>query len=81
MRAFGCKCYVHNNGKELYETLMQEVIREYSWVIHHIAKHIKFLVNKSYKTFSKQTMYMEENMHVVFDEFDPFIKKNVNDDD
>src|ERR1044071_5787940 len=60
LRVFGCKCFVHNNGKDnlgKFDARSDEAI---------------FLgyspTSKAYKVLNKRTKRVEESIHVVFDE-------------
>jgi len=59
-RTFGCKCFVHNNGKNnvgKFDAMSDEgIFLGYS-------PH-----SKAYKVLNKRTKYVEESVHVVFDE-------------
>ena len=77
LRAFGCKCYVHNNGKDnlgKFDAKSDEGI----FVGYAIS-------SKAYRIFNKRTLLVEESVHVSFDENLPTIDKplivhNINDD-
>ena len=60
LRVFGCRCFVHVNGKEnlgKFDPRSDEAIfLGYS------------LVSKAYRVFNKRTRKIEESVHVVFDE-------------
>ena len=59
-RPFGCKCFVHNNGKnnlgKFDARSDEEVFVGYSW-------H-----GKAYRIYNKCTKTIEESIHVIFDE-------------
>ncbi|KAI4331835.1 hypothetical protein L6164_016790 [Bauhinia variegata] len=59
-RAFGCTCFIHNNGKYTlgkFDAKSNEgIFLGYS------------LTSKAYRVFNKQTKSVEESMNVVFDE-------------
>ena len=58
LRVFGCKCYVHNNGKESlgkFDPRSNEAI-----FLGY------FLHSKAYKVFNKRTLCVEESVHVLF---------------
>jgi len=60
LRVFGCKCYVHNNGKDIlgkFDPRSDEVIF-WGYYSH----------SKAYKVFNKRTLCVEESVHVLFDE-------------
>ena len=60
LRAFGCKCFVHNNGKDnlgKFDARSDEgIFLGYS------------LESRAYKVFNKRTQKIEESIHVAFDE-------------
>ena len=60
LRAFGCKCFILNNGKDdlgKFDPKSDEgVFVGYS------------LTSKAYRVFNKRTMCVEESIHVIFDE-------------
>ncbi|XP_070014477.1 uncharacterized protein [Nicotiana sylvestris] len=60
LRAFGCKCYVHNNRKDF---LGKFDPRSDEGVFLGYYSH-----RKAYKVFNKRTLCVEESVHVVFDE-------------
>jgi len=66
LRVFGCKCYVHNNGKE---PLGKFDPRSDESIFLGYSSH-----NKAYKVFNKQTLYVEESVHVLFDETNSLIE-------
>lgn len=60
LRIFGCKCYVHNNGKDSlgkFDPRSDEAI-----FLQYLSR------SKAYKVFNKMTNKVEEGIHVVFDE-------------
>ncbi len=62
LRVFGCKCFVHNNGKDnlgKFDSKSDEAIF-LGYSLH----------SKAYRVFNKRTKTMEESPHVVFDEID-----------
>ncbi|XP_070032480.1 uncharacterized protein [Nicotiana tomentosiformis] len=67
LRAFGCKYFVHINGKEalgkFYDRSDEGVFLGYS-------PH-----SKAYKVFNKRTMRIEENVHVIFDDSNNMAEK------
>ena len=72
MRVFGCKCYVHNNGKQSlgkFDPRSDEAI-----FIGYSPR------SKAYKVFNKRTLLVEESIHVIFDEVNTF-GENVKDYD
>ncbi|CAM8994349.1 unnamed protein product [Rhodiola kirilowii] len=60
LRVFGCRCYVHVNGKDRLGKFDpksdEEIFVGYS------------LHSKAYKVFNKRTKKVEESVHVIFDE-------------
>lgn len=60
-RIFGCKYFVHNNGKKQLNKF------------DHRSDNVFFLgyssQSKTYKVFNKRIMFVEESVHVIFDEF------------
>ena len=60
LHVFGCKVFIHNNGKSALEKFDPKsdegIFVGYS------------SVEKSYKVFNKRTLVIEETIHVVFDE-------------
>ena len=58
---FGCKCFVHNNGKDhlgKFDAKSDEgIFIGYS------------LTSKAFRVYNKRTLQVEESIHVVFDEF------------
>jgi hypothetical protein len=72
-KVFGCKCFVLNDRDNLgkFDTKSDEGI------------FLGYSTNsKAYRVFNKRTMVVDESMHVVFDETNPFhIKKNNCDDE
>ena len=61
LHVFGCKCFVHNNGKDhlgKFDAKSDEgIFIGYS------------LTSKAFRVFNKRTLQVEESVHVVFDEF------------
>ena len=60
LRVFGCKCFVHNNGKEClgkFDPRSDEAI-----FLGYSSQ------SKAYKVFNKRTLCVEESVHVLFDE-------------
>ena len=71
-RAFGCVCFVHNNGKDnlgKFDSKANEAIfLGYS------------TTSKAYHVFNKRTLVVEESVHVAFDETNPIVSKRIDDD-
>ncbi|MGR6722309.1 hypothetical protein, partial [Aeromonas veronii] len=57
---FGCKCFIHNNGKSQLRTFQAKadegIFMGYS------------TNSKAFRVFNKKTLVIEESIHVVFDE-------------
>jgi len=73
LRIFGCKCYVHNNGKDAlgkFDPRSDEAI-SLSYSSH----------SKAYKVFNKRTLYVEECVHVLFNESNSLIEDDAQNDD
>ena len=69
-KVFGCKCFIVNTKDNLgnFDTKSDEgIFLGYSQI------------SKAYRVFNKRTLIVEESMHVVFDEANPF-KRNDDDD-
>ena len=66
-RTFGCKCFIHNNGKDnlgKFDAKSDEgIFLGYS------------LHSKVYRVLNNKTNYVEESMHVIFDE--SYVKTNL----
>ena len=60
LRVFGCKCFIHNNGKNL---IGKFDARSDNGIFLGYSTH-----NKAYRILSKRTMCVEESVHVIFDE-------------
>ncbi|KAH0751737.1 hypothetical protein KY285_004885 [Solanum tuberosum] len=73
LRAFGCKCFVLNNGKddlEKFDPRSDEgVFVGYS------------SSNKAYRVFNKRTLCIKETFHVIFDESGDLNNMETKDDD
>ena len=57
---FGCKYYVHNNGKD---NLSKFDVKLDEGIILGYAS-----TSRAYRVFNKRTLLVEETIHVVFDE-------------
>ena len=69
LRAFGCKCFALNFNKDnlrIFNAKSDEVI--------FFGNSIS---SKAYKVFNKRTLLVEEFVHVVFDESNNIISKNL----
>ena len=73
LRVFGCKCYVHNNGKESLEKFDP---RSDEAIFLGYSSH-----SKAYKVFNKRTLYVKESMHVLFDESNSLVEHDVQDEE
>jgi len=73
LRIFGWKCYVHNNGKDALGKFGPR------------SDEIIFLVysshSKAYKVFNKRTLYVEESVHILFDESNSLVENEAQDED
>jgi hypothetical protein len=70
-KVFGCKCFILNDRDNLgkFDAKSDEGI------------FLGYSINsKAYRVFNKRTMVIDESMHVVFDETNPFHIKNNCDD-
>ena len=57
---FGCRCFIHNNGKDNLENFDPK-FDEGIFLGYSIS-------SKAYRVFNKRTLVVEEFIHVVFDE-------------
>jgi len=73
LRIFGCKCYVHNNGKD---ALGKFDPRSDEPIFLGYSSH-----SKAYKVFNKRTSCVEESVHVLFDEFNSLVVNNIQEED
>jgi len=72
LRIFGCKCYVHNNGKDAlgkFDPRSDEAI-----FLGYSSQ------SKAYKVFNKRTLCVEESVHVLFNESNSLIKNDAQDE-
>jgi len=60
LKPFGCKCFVHNNGKN---NLGKFDARSDEGIFVRYSMH-----SKAYRIFNKRTRAIEESIHVIFDE-------------
>jgi len=58
IRVFGCKCFVHNNGKDAFEKINP---RSNEAIFLGYSSH-----NKAYKVFDKRTLCVKESVYVLF---------------
>ncbi|XP_070031240.1 putative mitochondrial protein AtMg00710 [Nicotiana tabacum] len=58
LRAFGCKCFALNNGKEALEF---DAKSDKGIFLCYSSQ------SKAYKVYNKKTRYVEESIHVIFD--------------
>jgi len=68
LRVFGCKYYVHNNGKDAlgkFDPSSDEAI------FLGYSSH-----SKAYKVFNKRTLCVEESVHVMFDETNSLVEND-----
>jgi len=73
LRVFGCKCCVHNNGKDAlgkFDPRSDEAI--FDGYFSH---------SKAYKVFNKRTLCIEESVHVLFDETNSLIENDAQDEE
>jgi len=73
LRIFGCKCYVHNNGKD---ALGKFDFRSDEAIFLGYSSH-----SKAYKVFNKRTLCVEQSVHVLFDESNSLIENNAQDEE
>ena len=72
--AFGCKCFVLNNGKD---NLGKFDPKSDEGIFLGYSSH-----SKAYRIYNKRTMTVEESIHVAFDETNPSMEeKDICDDD
>ena len=60
LKVFGCRCFVHNNGKESLEKFDAKADE---WIFLGYST-----VGRAYMIYNKRTMLVEESVHVSFDE-------------
>jgi len=70
---FGCKCYVHNNGKDALGKLDP---RSDEAIFLGYSSH-----SKAYKIFSKRTLCVEESVHVLFDKTNSLFESDAQDEE
>ena len=73
LRVFGCKCYVHNNGKE---PLGKFDPRSDEPIFSGYSSH-----SKAYKVFNKRTLCVEESVHMLFDETNSLVENDAQDEE
>ncbi|XP_070054110.1 uncharacterized protein [Nicotiana tomentosiformis] len=73
LRAFGYKCFVHNNGKE---ALGKFDDKSDEGIFLGYSPH-----SKAYKVFNKRNICVEENVHVIFDESNNLVEKGLHDEE
>ena len=70
LHIFGCKCFVHNNGKDQLRTFQAKVddaiFLGYS------------TTSKAYRVFNKRSLVVEESIHVMFNETQRSLNSEVN---
>ena len=67
---FGCKCFVHNNGKDdlgKFDAKADEAL-----FIGYSS------TSKAYRIYNKRTLRIEESIHVVFDESPSSVVRKTN---
>ena len=69
LRVFGCKCFIHNNGKNLPGKFDA---RSDNGIFLGYSTH-----SKAYRLLNKRTMCVEESVHVIFDESNTISKEDV----
>ncbi|XP_021731349.1 uncharacterized protein LOC110698260 [Chenopodium quinoa] len=73
LRAFGCKCFVHNNGKKnlgKFDERSEEAI-----FLGYASD------SKAYRVYNKSSMCVEESIHIIFDEVNQFVSVQEQEDD
>ena len=73
LRVFGCKCYVHNNGKE---PLGKFDARSDKAIFLGYSSH-----SKAYKEFNKWTLCVEESVNVLLNKTNSLIKYDTQDEE
>ena len=73
LRIFGCKCFVHNNGKDV---LGKFDPRSDEAIFLGYSSH-----SEAYKVFNKRTLCFEKSVHVLFDETNSLVEIDAQDDD
>ena len=69
-RIFGCKCFIHNNGKDHLTAF--DAKADIGIMLGYSS------VSKAYRVFNKWTLTVEESIHVVFDESFEIIPNKIN---
>ncbi|XP_021747543.1 uncharacterized protein LOC110713397 [Chenopodium quinoa] len=73
LKAFGCKCFVHNNGKKnlgKFDERSEEAI-----FLGYASD------SKAYRVYNKSSMCVEESIHIIFDEVNQFVSVQEQEDD
>ena len=71
-RIFGCKCFVHNKGKDNLGKFDQRSDE---------AVFLGYALNsKAYRVYNKRTMCVEESVHIIFDETNCLQEPSYDDD-
>ena len=73
LRVFGCKCSVHNNGNDAwgkFDPRSDEAI--FLGYFSH---------SKAYKVLNKQSLCVQESVHVLFDETNSLIEPDAQDEE
>ena len=73
LRVFGCKYFVHNNGKN---ALGKFDSRSDEAIFIGYSSH-----SKAYKVFNKRILCVEESVHVLFDETNSLAENNAQEED
>jgi len=73
LRVFGCKCYVHNNGKDAMEKLDP---RSDEAIFLGYSSH-----SQAYKVFNKRTLCVKESVHVLFGETNSLVENDAQDEE
>ena len=69
-RIFGCKCFIHNNGKDHLTAF--DAKEDVGIILGYSS------VSKAYRVFNKRTLTVEESTHVVFEESFEIIPNEIN---
>ena len=73
LRVFDCKCYVHNNGKD---ALVKFGLRSDEAIFLGYSSH-----SKAYKVSNKQTLCVEDSVHVLLDETNSLFENDAHDEE
>ena len=72
LHIFGCKCYVHNNGKDNLDKFHPKSNEE--WFLGYSSS------SKAFHVYNQRTLKIEEFIHVAFDEFSSSVVKSNEED-